>query len=173
MSLERLIHPWPATFDADSRVLILGTFPSPKSREFGYPYGHPQNIFWTALARSLGVAAVPPGAGGAERQAWLLQNRVALWDVIYSCTIEGASDASIRDPIPNRFAPIIAGSQVQAIFTTGRKATDLFNSLCTAEAGMPAAYLPSTSPANRAAQARPQFWELWAEPGRVVRGTTR
>jgi len=173
MALQHLEHPWPAVFDAESRVLILGTFPSPRSRAVGYPYGHSQNIFWNALAHSLGVQPLAPQANRQQRQDWLLENHVALWDVLHSCDIEGASDSSIRNPVANRFRPLVEASHIRAIFTTGRKATDLFNSLCVEEAGMRAIYLPSTSPANRARQAQPAFAELWAEVGRHVWGAER
>ena len=168
--VERLVHPWEAIFDSQSRVLILGTFPSPKSRAAGYPYGHSQNIFWSTLAWSLGVEALPQGADAEQRREWLLLHRVAVWDVIHSCVISGASDASISDVEPNHFRPIIEASQIVGVFTTGRKATELFNSLCAEEAGLAAGYLPSTSPANRAAQSRDDFLQQWSQVGRQVRG---
>jgi hypoxanthine-DNA glycosylase len=158
--LSRLVHPWPPVFREDARVLILGTFPSPKSRAFGFYFGHPQNVFWQALARALGEPE--PARDAGARRDFLLANRVALWDVLHACDIAGASDASIRNPVPNRFRPLIERSRIRAVFTTGRAATRLFDSLCQAEAGMPAIYLPSTSPANRAAQRRPEFDALWA-----------
>ena len=114
---------------------------------------------------SLGQAALPQAADRATREAWLLANHVALWDVLAACDIDGASDASIRNPIANQFRPIIAASRIAAVFTTGRQATQLFNRLCSEEAGLEARYLPSTSPANRASQARPEFWDAWAEVG--------
>ncbi|MDR2957495.1 MAG: DNA-deoxyinosine glycosylase, partial [Coriobacteriales bacterium] len=89
----RLKHPWPAVYDRNSQVLILGTFPSPASRLAGFPYGHPQNIFWQVLAASLGVEALPKTAGRQQRELWLLTNRVALWDVIKSCEISQADDS--------------------------------------------------------------------------------
>jgi hypoxanthine-DNA glycosylase len=96
----------------------------------------------------------------------LLRNRVALWDVIHSCAIDGASDSSIRDPVFNSFRPLIEASEISTIFTTGKKATELFTAQCSEEAGMRAVYLPSTSPANRAYQSRPAFMEHWL----LVRG---
>jgi len=157
----RLLHPWPAVIDAGCRVLILGTFPSPASRRFGFYYGNPQNVFWTVLADVLGTA--PPVASPDARRAFLLGSRIACWDVLHACTIAGASDASIRDPEPNRFAPLLATAPIGAVFTNGRAATDLFNRLCAGEAGRSATYLPSTSPANRARQARPDFREAWRQ----------
>jgi hypoxanthine-DNA glycosylase len=127
----------------------------------GFYYGHPQNVFWATLAAVLGVDEPPRDV--RLRREFLLEHRVALWDVLYACTIEGAADASITDPVPNRFAPLLAGSEIRAIFTTGRTATTLFNRLCADEAGMPASYLPSTSPANRAAQVKPAFMHHWMQ----------
>ncbi|MDR1712758.1 MAG: DNA-deoxyinosine glycosylase [Coriobacteriales bacterium] len=162
-------HPWPPVYDGHSQVLLLGTFPSPRSRQEGFYFGHPQNCFWSVLARSLGAEPLPPGATKADKTAFLLENHVALWDVLHSCDIEGAADASITNPVANRFKPIIENSRIGAIFTTGRTATRLFNELAAQEAGMQAAYLPSTSPANRAQQARPEFAELWSQVGRYIR----
>jgi hypoxanthine-DNA glycosylase len=157
----RLIHPLPPLYDERSRVLILGTFPSPKSREMAFFYGHPQNVFWGTLAAVLGQAEPPYDV--EARRDFVLRNCIALWDVIHACDIEGSLDASIRNPEPNKFAPILAASRITTIFTTGRKGTDLFNRLCAEEAGMPSIYLPSTSPAARAAQKKPDFMERWSQ----------
>lgn len=167
--IEQLIHPWKPVCNADSRVLILGTFPSRRSRAEGFYYGHPQNLFWKTLAHSLRVAPLADDATIAEKKAFLFENNIALWDVLHACSIEGSSDASIRNPVPNSFVPLIAGSNIDAIFTTGRTATTLFNELAAAEAGMRAVYVPSTSPANRALQSKPSFTELWDTIGRVLR----
>jgi hypoxanthine-DNA glycosylase len=154
-----LVHPLGPIFNARSKVLILGTFPSPKSREALFFYAHPQNCFWTVLASVLSEEA--PATDPASKTAFLLRNRVALWDVIHSCAIEGASDSSIRDPVFNKFRPLIEASEIATIFTTGKKATLLFNEHCSDEAGMRAVYLPSTSPANRAYQSKAAFMEHW------------
>lgn len=141
-----------------------------RSREEGFYYGHPQNIFWKTLAASLGVEPLAPGASIEDKRAFLLHHKVALWDVLHSCTIEGSSDASIRNPIPNIFAPLIASSNISAIFTTGKTATQLFNELAAQEAGMRAVYLPSTSPANRAQQSKASFTQAWNNVGCVLKG---
>ena len=171
----RRTHPWLATADADSRVLILGTFPSPASREQGFYYGHPQNLFWRILPEVLGAdgqesASIAPGACNdsaaqlvAARRAFVARHHLALWDVIASCEIEGAADSSIRNPKPHTFAPLLARTQITTIFTTGRTATQLFNTLAAEEAGRQAIYLPSTSPANRATQSRPEFKQAWRQ----------
>jgi hypoxanthine-DNA glycosylase len=157
--MARMVHPWEPVSDGNSRVLIVGTFPSPKSREAGFYYGHPQNCFWSVLADILECPA--PARDAASKTAFLLQNGIALWDVLRACDIDGAADSSIRNPEPNLFRPLVEKTGIAAIFATGRKATELFNKHCQAEAGMNAVYLPSTSPANRAARARPDFMAQW------------
>jgi hypoxanthine-DNA glycosylase len=164
--LETLVHPWGAVYDSESRILILGTFPSPKSRENGFPYGHPQNIFWPTLAEVLGKEV--PAADAAAKKMFLLENHVALWDVLHSCKIDGASDSSIREPVANKFKPIIESSKITKIFTTGKKATELFEKYCTGESGLSPIYLPSTSPANRALQAKPEFKEAWSQVSEAI-----
>jgi len=156
-----VVHPWQPVYDERSKIFILGTIPSPKSREYGFYYGHPQNCFWVVLARSLSAAEPAPDI--ASRTAFLLKNRVAVWDVLRSCDIAGAADSSIVNPVANRFAPLLAKTRIDRIFTTGKTATELFNRHCAEEAGMPATYLPSTSPANRAAQSKPDFYMKWAQ----------
>ena len=163
----RLTHPWPATYDADCRVLILGTFPSPASREQGFYYGHPQNLFWRVLPEVLGVCE--PEASVASRRAFVLDHHIALWDVLAACDIEGAADSSIRDPEAHRFQPLLQSSQITTIFTTGRTATRLFDELAAEEASMRAIYLPSTSPANRAAQAKPEFLAAWSQVAKALK----
>jgi hypoxanthine-DNA glycosylase len=168
MKYQTMTHPWDAVYDENSEVLILGTFPSPKSREMGFYYGHPQNIFWKTLADVLGQPEPP--ATVKARSAFLLHNHIAVWDVLASCEIEGASDLSIRNAVPNKFQPILAETKIRKIFTTGKKATQLFEKYCTEEAGMPPIYLPSTSPANRAQQAKPEFRERWAQVAAALYG---
>jgi hypoxanthine-DNA glycosylase len=172
VAMEHLEHPWHPIYDDSSRVLILGTFPSPRSRAMGFYFGHPQNCFWDALADSLRVPRLPTGTGAdkAKKTHFLLENRIALWDVLHSCDIEGASDASIQNPVANNFRSIIKASHISAVFATGRTATELFNRLAARESGMRAVYLPSTSPANRAQQSRPEFAKRWAGVGHILRG---
>lgn len=164
------MHPWKPLFDSESRVLVLGTIPSPRSRAEGFYFGHPQNVFWSAIADSLRAPRLPAGAGISEKTALLRENHVALWDVLHSCVIEGASDASVREPVPNKFKGIIEASKISAVFATGKTAVSLFNKYCVTESGMRAIYLPSTSPANRATQMKPAFAESWAGVGRIIRG---
>ena len=164
----KLTHPWGPEYDKNSKLLILGTFPSPKSREMGFPYGHPQNAFWKTVAASLGVPE-PPYEAEARRN-FVHEHGIALWDVFKSVDIDGASDASIHDGKPNKFREIIEGSEISAVFTAGRTGTDAFNRLCAGEAGMRAVYLPSTSPANRKTQASPEYEYRWSLIGKLLRG---
>ena len=115
-----IIHEIEPVFDAKSRVLMLGTMPSPKSREQGFYYGHPQNRFWKVLA-AVFDAEVPQTI--PEKKQLLLTHHIALWDVLASCTIAGASDASIRDPKPNNIAQLCAAAPIEQIFCTGAKAS--------------------------------------------------
>ena len=140
-----LIHPIDPVYDAGSRVLLLGSFPSPKSREMGFPYGHPQNRFWPVLAALWGEP-VPEGAD--ERRAFALRHHIALWDVLHACEIAGASDASIQHPIPNDIRPILAAAPIHNIYTTGSTSHKLYKKYIEPVCGRPAIPLPSTSPAN-------------------------
>lgn len=135
----------PPVYDEHSRVLLLGTFPSPKSREYGFYYGHPQNRFWPVLTAVLGE---PIPRTNDEKRALCLRRGIALWDVLASCRIVGASDTSIKDPIPNPISRILGAADIRAIFATGQKAGDLYRRLCLPDTGREAVTLPSTSPAN-------------------------
>ena len=142
--IEHSIDP---IFDARSRLLMLGTMPSPKSREQGFFYGHPQNRFWKVIAA---VFSAPVPKSIPEKRAFLLEHRIALWDVLASCEIAGASDASIRNPKPNDLRSILDRAPIERIFCTGAKAAQLYRRLCEPTTGIPCLQLPSTSPANAA-----------------------
>ena len=143
--VEHCIAP---TFDEHSRVLVLGTMPSPRSREEGYNYGHPRNRFWQVLAA---LANKPLPTTNEAKRSFCLRHGIALWDVLASCDIEGASDASIRNPQPNQLSLITKSAPIQAVFCTGAKAHELYRKLgCEQECGFAATRLPSTSPANAA-----------------------
>ena len=121
-------HSFGAWFDDASRVLILGTMPSPKSREAGFYYAHPQNRFWRVLPMLYGEA---PLVGDIPKQKeFLTRHHIALWDVLDSCEIQGASDASIRNPVPNHMREILDRAPIEAIFCTGQKAGTLFKRYC-------------------------------------------
>lgn len=130
-------------------ALILGSFPSPKSREQGFFYGHPQNRFWPMLAAISGQPA-PAWDDIPAKKSLILQNGLALWDVIRCCSIRGASDASIRDVEPNDLAVLIRALGVRAVFCNGAAAARLYEKYARQAAGIPAVRLPSTSPANAA-----------------------
>lgn len=143
--MEQISHPLEPIYDASSRILILGTMPSPKSRETGFYYGHPQNRFWKIVPALWGEE--DPGTNEARR-AFLLRRHIALWDVLRSCRITGADDGSIRDPVPNNLEQVLSASPIRAIFTTGAKAAQLYRRLCQPTLRRAAIPLPSTSPAN-------------------------
>ena len=128
-------------------MLVLGSFPSVKSRESGFFYGHAQNRFWRVTAAVFGC---PVPVTIPEKRAFLLQNHVALWDVIASCDIDGSSDASIKNVRPNDLAPLLAASKITHIFTNGATADALYIRWQFPATGIPAVRLPSTSPANAA-----------------------
>jgi hypoxanthine-DNA glycosylase len=143
--METIIHTIDPVFDMNSKVLILGTMPSVKSREQGFFYMHPRNIFWRLLSDLLKVEC-PESIGG--RKEMLLENRIAVWDVLKSCEIEGSLDSTIRNPVPNDIAGLISRTGIRAVFTTGRTAAALYRRYCSKDTGLDGIYLPSTSPAN-------------------------
>lgn len=144
-----LIHPIAPVFDKDSRVLILGSFPSVKSREEGFFYGHPQNRFWRVTASVFGED-VPKTID--EKKSFLLRNHIALWDVIGSCEINGSSDSSIRNVSVNDIKMILETADIQAIYLNGKKAFQLYQKHILPVTGREGICLPSTSPANAAWQ---------------------
>lgn len=140
----RVEHEFPPVYDGNSRVLILGTIPSPKSRERGFYYMHPQNRFWCMLSEILGEE-VPADIQG--RRDMCLKHGIALWDVLAECSIDGASDSSIKNAVPNRLEVIFRAADIRAVFTTGKKAQALYERFF--PDSIKAVCLPSTSPANR------------------------
>ena len=145
--MNGIVHSIPPVCSANSRILILGSFPSVRSREVGFFYGHPQNRFWKTLAGVLG-AAVPCSLD--EKKAFLERHGIALWDVVASCEIVGSSDASIRNAVPNDLSGILKTAPIRAIFTNGSTADKLYRKYLRECIGMDAVCLPSTSPANAA-----------------------
>ena len=138
--LERVEHSLRPFIFKEAKILILGTMPSPKSREVGFYYGHPQNRFWKVLATVLNQD-IPSSID--EKQEFLLKNRIALWDVLASCEIDGASDATIKNIKMNDILSAKSGTDIVQIFTTGKTAYKLL-----VKGGMESVCLPSTSPAN-------------------------
>ena len=143
----RIEHPIPPLYGPRSERLILGSFPSVKSREAMFFYGHPQNRFWRVLAALCGE---PTPRNVEEKTKLVLDHGFALWDVIRSCTITGSSDASIRDAVVNDLTEILAEAPVRAIFVNGKTAEKLYLKYTAPVTGRPAVCLPSTSPANAA-----------------------
>ena len=144
---EHVTHTFEPVFNNDSRILILGSFPSVKSRENNFYYGHPQNRFWKVLAQIF-EKELPETI--EEKKAFLLEHQIAVWDVIESCTIIGSSDSSIKDVVVNDFSRVLENSKVEKIFVNGGKAYELYRKYAEKETGMSAIKLPSTSPANAA-----------------------
>lgn len=153
------IHPFPPLYDAGSRVLILGSFPSVKSREQRFFYGHPQNRFWRVLPALFGES-VPTTI--EEKKALVLRNRLALWDTIASCEITGSSDASITNVVANDLRPILDAADIRAIFCNGGTSYKWYNKLLRDRLGREAALLPSTSPAN-AQWTQERLTEAWKQ----------
>ena len=142
-----IVHPFTPVWDERSRVLVLGTFPSVKSRENAFYYGHPQNRFWRVLAILL-QETEPQSV--ADKRALLLRHGVALWDVLASCDITGSADGSIRRPVPNDIAGLLAQAPIRQVFANGQAAAALYRRWCEPQTGLPITALPSTSPANAA-----------------------
>lgn len=145
MQEKQVFHEIAPVYDSTSKILILGSFPSVKSRETGFFYGHPQNRFWRVLAELLKVE-MPTTID--EKRTFLLEHHIAVWDVIASCKIIGSSDSSIRDAIPNDLGKLLNESQIQRIYTNGGTAWKLYQKYTKEKTGMEAVKLPSTSPAN-------------------------
>ncbi len=147
MNIQTVVHTIPPLYDSESRVLLLGSIPSPKSREVGFFYGHPQNRFWRVLAAVLGE---PLPQTIEEKRAMCLKHHVALWDTIARCDIAGASDTSIRNAVPNDIGKLVRESRISRIFATGGKSAELYRKLIEPQLHIPITQLPSTSPANAA-----------------------
>ena len=146
--MQHVTHTIAPTYDEHSRVLVLGSFPSPMSREGQYNYAHPQNRFWRVVAQ-LANEEVP--VTNDQKRSLCLRHGIALWDVVAECDIEGAADSSIRNARPNRLSLITHAAPIEAVFCTGAKAHELYRRLgCVQECGLTATRLPSTSPANAA-----------------------
>ena len=140
-----LQHPFGPLYNENSRVLILGSFPSVKSREQNFFYGHPQNRFWKVVAAVFGR---PVPVSIDEKKALILESGLALWDSIASCEITGSSDASIRNVRANDISVILDSCRIERIYCNGRKSHELYQRYIMPRTGREAECLPSTSPAN-------------------------
>ncbi|MBQ9906967.1 MAG: DNA-deoxyinosine glycosylase [Oscillospiraceae bacterium] len=145
--MSAIQHPFPPLYDAQSEILILGSFPSVKSREQQFFYGHPQNRFWRVTAAVCGDE-IPVTV--VEKRAFLLRHHIALWDVIASCEITGSSDSSIRNVVPNDLTPILAAADIRQIYVNGGTAAKYYDRCQKPVLHRDAIRLPSTSPANAA-----------------------
>lgn len=139
--MSRIIHPLKPIYNQNSQILILGSFPSQKSREVSFYYAHPQNRFWKVLEKVFDEKIT-------NKEKFLLQHNIALWDVIKSCQIEGSSDASIKDVEVNDIEFLLKTSNIKKIYVNGKKAYDLYHKYLENNLKIKAIYLPSTSPAN-------------------------
>ena len=159
MEYQTLTHTFEPIYDKNSKILILGSFPSVKSRENHFYYGHPQNRFWKVIAR---VTDSPVPETIEEKKQLLLSNHIAIWDVIASCTILGSSDTSIKDVVVNDFSKILQNSSIERIYVNGGKAYELYHKYAEKQTNIQAVNLPSTSPAN-AAWNMERLCEAWSK----------
>lgn len=155
--ISEVVHDFLPVYNENSRILILGTMPSAASREHGFYYMHPQNRFWKVLERLFNSAATETIP---QKKQLLLENNIALWDVLKSCQIQGSSDSSIQNTKMNDFSKIFCSAKIEHVYTNGKKAFELysksrFNEMHTA------VYLPSTSPAN-ASYSLNRLCQLWS-----------
>lgn len=139
--MTKVKHELKPIYNENSKILILGTMPSVKSREVGFYYAHPQNRFWWVLEQIFEEKI-------EDKIAFLLNNRIALWDVLAICTITGSSDASIKNAKPNNLQKIVKESKIEVIFTTGKTAYQFYLKFFKDKIDLPVFCLPSTSPAN-------------------------
>lgn len=144
---QHVKHTFEPVYDQNSELLILGTFPSVKSREQNFYYGHPQNRFWKVLAR-LTEEKLPETI--EEKKAMLLKHHIAVWDVIAGCDIIGSSDSSIKNVVPADIGIILSKAEIDRIFANGKKAESLYRKYIFPKTKIPVTVLPSTSPANAA-----------------------
>ena len=155
---SHITHPFAPIYSSTSKLLILGTIPSPSSRKNEFYYMHPQNRFWPVMQKIFDVEFKYKNNEGPkainERKEFLLNHDIALWDVIKSCDIIGAGDSSIKNAKGNDFQEIFKKSNITKVFCTGSTAFKYWKQLCKDKYKVKAYYLPSTSPANQ------KFWNL-------------
>lgn len=142
-NMEKQVHPIPPVYNSESKILILGSFPSVRSREERFFYAHPQNRFWKVIAAVLGIETP---LTIEEKREMLLENNIALWDVIKSCEIEGSSDSTIKNVTVNDFSEILTAADIKMIFANGSTAFKMFKKYSGIEKNI--LKLPSSSPAN-------------------------
>ena len=161
MQAEHQVHPIPPFYDKNSRILVLGSFPSVKSRETGFFYGHPQNRYWKMMAeifedgKNMAVPETIP-----QKKEFLRRHHIAMWDTIAACTITGSSDSSLRDVVPNDISGILRTADIRRIFCNGATSWNLYRKYILSVTGREAEKMPSTSPAN-AAWSLERLVEAW------------
>ncbi len=156
--MDRITHPIPPLYNKDSRILILGSFPSVKSREAEFFYHHPQNRFWRVIST---IYREPLPTTIEDKVQMLLRNGIAVWDVIHSCEITGSSDSSIKNVIPNDMTQILKAAEIKNIYTNGATADKLYKKYIFPVTGRQGIKLPSTSPANAGCRLE-QLIEAWS-----------
>ncbi len=144
---ERIIHPFEALYNENSKVLILGSFPSVKSREVSFFYGHPRNRFWKVIPALFGEEEP---VTIEKKKELILRRNLALWDSIHSCEITGSSDSSVKNVVPNDISEIIGNSKVSKVFCNGALSHKMYMKYIFPDTKIEAVKLPSTSPANAA-----------------------
>ena len=155
---ERIVHPFEPVVTPNSRILILGTLPSPKSREQGFYYGHPQNRFWRIL---MDLFNEPMKDTISEKLEFLRTHHIAIWDVFSSCDIKGADDSSIKNAMPNDLDRIFNIADINAVFTNGQKASTAYKRFFSEKYPVLWICLPSTSPANCRSWTYDTLKEAW------------
>lgn len=156
---QHIVHPIPPLFNSDSRILILGSLPSVKSREAMFFYGHPQNRFWKMISL---IFEEPFPQSVEEKKKLVLEHKLAMWDTIYSCDIIGSSDSSIKNVTPTDLKRIVDHSKVERILCNGKTSGKYYEQYQMKELGIRAEILPSTSPANAACSLE-KLVAVWGE----------
>ena len=147
MEYEHIVHGFEPVYNKDSKILILGSLPSVKSREQGFYYGHPRNRFWTVIA-AITEKAIPVTV--ADKKKLLLDTGIAVYDVIAECDIIGSADSKIKNVIPADLTKILSNSEIKAVYANGSAAAALYRKYQQPIIAMEIIALPSTSPANAA-----------------------
>lgn len=155
----RIEHPFLPICDKNSKILILGSFPSVKSRENSFYYGHPQNRFWKIIAKIFEQDVV---VTIEQKKELLLRNNIAIWDILKSCEIEGSADLSIKEPVVNDIKKVIENSNINKICFNGNTAYNLYKKYAKQELNIAVHVLPSTSPAN-ASYSFDKLYNIWEE----------
>ena len=156
---QHVVHTFGPLYNEDSGILILGSIPSPASREVGFYYGHPRNRFWQMLAELYGM---PLPESIEEKKALVLSHGLALWDVIEECDIIGASDSSVKNAVPTDIPSLLGKTQIQTILCNGALSKKIYDQYQLPRTGIPAQKMPSTSPAN-AAWSLERLKEAWGK----------